>query len=174
MRYNTSCVTVNITEPGIKFEKVPDVIGIYISKFDMFKSGKTVYHIDRVIRETGEVQGNGLKEVYVNTKIDDGSDIAELMRIFKEKDTYDFKKFPKVSGRKKQFKENEGGSEKMCDLVENYAKERAEEAAKQTEKDNALRFFQNGADYELVRASITLLSDEELQKIYQEALREKA
>ncbi len=174
VRYNTSCVTANITEPGIKFEKVPNVIGIYISKFDMFQSGKTVYHIDRVIRETGEVQDNGLKEVYVNTKIDDGSDIAELMRIFKEKDTYDFEKFPKVSRRKKQFKENEGGSEKMCDLVENYAKERAEEAAKQTEKDNALRLFQNGADYELVRVSITSLSDEELQKIYKEALREKA
>ena len=174
VRYNTSCVTANITEPGTKFEKVPNVIGIYISKFDMFQSGKTIYHIDRVIRETGEVQDNGLKEVYVNTKIDDGSDIAELMRIFKEKDTYDFEKFPKVSGRKKQFKENEGGSEKMCDLVENYAKERAEEAAKQTEKDNALRLFQNGADYELVRVSITSLSDEELQKIYKEALREKA
>ena len=106
----------------------------------------------------------------IQIKIDDGSDIAELMRIFKEKDTYDFKKFPKVSGRKKQFKKNEGGDDKMCDLVENCAKE----AAKQTEKDNALRFFQNGADYELVRSSITSLSDEELQKIYQKVLNAKA
>ena len=109
----TNCVTANITEPGTKFEKVPDVIGIYISKFDMFKSGKTVYHIDRVIRETGEVQDNGLQEIYVNTRIDDGSDIAELMRIFKENDAYDFEKFPKVSGRKKQFKESEGGDGTM-------------------------------------------------------------
>ncbi len=86
---------------------------------------------------------------------------------------YDFEKFPRVSRRKKQFKGNKGGSEPMCDLVENYAKERAEkvakEATKQTEKNSALKFFQNGADYELVRASITSLSDEELQKIYQEA-----
>lgn len=178
VRYNISCITANITEPGTKFEKVRDVIGIYISKFDMFKSGKTVYHVDRVIRETGEVQDNGPQEVYVNTKIDDGSDIAELMRIFKEKDTYDFKKFPKVSRRKKQFKENEGGSDTMCDLVENYAKDYAarvakeavEQTAKQTAKDNALRLFQNGADYELVRSSITSLSDEELQNLYREAL----
>ena len=165
VRYNTSCITANITEPGTKFKNVPDVIGIYISKFDMFKSGKTIYHIDRVIRETGEVQDNGLQEVYVNAKIDDGSDIAELMRIFKESDTYDFVKFPKVSGRKKQFKGNEGGKEKMCDLVENYANEKAKEA----EKNNALRFFQNGAGYELVRASITSLSDEELQALYEQA-----
>lgn len=40
VRYNTSCVTANITDPGTKFEKVPDVIGIFISKFDMFKKEK--------------------------------------------------------------------------------------------------------------------------------------
>ena len=162
-------MTANITEPGTKFEKVPDVTGIYISKFDMFQSGKTVYHIDRVVRETSEVQENGLQEIYVNTKIDDGSDVAELMRIFKEPDAYDFKKFPKVSKRKKQFKESEGGDETMCDLVENYAKKKATEEAVKEAKDSALRFFQNGASYELVRASIVLLSDEELQEIYKKA-----
>ena len=169
VRYNTSCVTANITEPGSKFEKVPDVTGIYISKFDVFKSGKTIYHIDRVIRETGEVQENGLQEIYVNTKIDDGSDVADLMKIFKEPDVYDFEKFPKVSKRKKQFKESEGGDKTMCDLVENYANKKAVQEA----KDNALRFFQNGANYELVRASILLLSDEELQEIYKEAQQKK-
>lgn len=169
VRYNTSCVTVNVTEPGTKFEKVPDVIGIYISKFDIFKSGKTIYHIDRVIRETGEVQENGLQEIYVNTKIDDGSDVAGLMQIFKDPDAYDFEKFPKVSGRKKRFKESEGGDKTMCDLVENYAKKKVAEAAIAKEKDSAFRFFRNGASYELVRASIVSLSDEELQTIYQEA-----
>lgn len=43
-----------------------------------------------------------------NAKIDDGSDTAELMRIFKEPDAYNFEKFPRVSKRKKQFKEDEG------------------------------------------------------------------
>ena len=42
VRYNTSCITANITDPGVKFKDVPNVIGIYISKFDMFQSGKTV------------------------------------------------------------------------------------------------------------------------------------
>ena len=163
VRYNTSCITANITEPGSKFKNVPNVIGIYISKFDMFKSGKTVYHVDRVVRETGEVVENGLQEIYANTKIDDGTDVAELMYIFTEKDAYDFQKFPKVSARKKQFKESQGGQEEVCDLVENYAKECAEEA----EKKAAKKLFENGAKYELVRASITSLSDEELKSIYE-------
>ena len=96
------------------------------------------------------------------------------MRIFKEPDAYDFEKFPKVSKRKKQFKESERGDETMCDLVENYANKKAAEAAKEAviakEKESALRFFKNGASYELVRASIISLSDEELQAIYKEAL----
>ena len=174
VRYNTSCITANITEPGTKFEKVPNVVGIYISKFDMFKSGKTIYHIDRVIRETGEVQDNGLQEIYVNTKIDDGSDVAELMRIFKNLNAYDFEKFPKVSGRKKQFKESDEGDERMCELVENYAKKVAEKAAADAaiakEKENALRLFQNGVSYEVVRASILSLSDEDLQQILDETI----
>ena len=99
------------------------------------------------MRNFGRKRYYGRKNRKFTTEYDDGSDIAELMRIFKENE----------------------GSEKMCDLVENYAKEYAEEAVKQAEKDNALRLFQNGVDYGLVRASITSLSDEELQKIYQEA-----
>lgn len=180
VRYNTSCITTNITEPGSKFKNVPNVIGIYISKFDMFKSGKTVYHVDRVVRETGEVVDNGLQEIYANAKIDDGTDVAELMHIFTDKDAYDFKKLPKVSARKKQFKESEGGKEEVCDLVENYAKECAEEAAQkaaqkaaQEAADSAKRLFENGVSYEVVRTSITSLSDEELKSIYERYKRVK-
>lgn len=193
VRYNTSCITANLTNPGSKFEAVPNVIGIYISKFDMFHSGKTVYHIDRVIRETGEIQDNGLREIYVNTKVDDGTDIAELMTIFKNEDAYNFKKFPNTSKRKEQFKKNEGGKKEVCDLVENYARQYAEEVAEQAAKEaaekatkeaaekaaekaakdvaeTARRFLENGVSYEVVRASIATLSEEKLQEIYKEVM----
>lgn len=103
----------------------------------------------------------------------------ELMRIFKEPDAYDFEKFPKVSKRKKQFKEDEEGDKTMCDLVENYANKKAAEAAAKAAaeaaaeaKASALRLFQNGVDYELVRASITSITDEELREIYKKAIEE--
>lgn len=105
------------------------------------------------------------------------------MRIFKEPDAYDFEKFPRVSKRKKQFKEDEEGDKTMCDLVENYANKKAAEAAAKAAaeaaakaaaeaKASALRLFQNGADYELVRASITSITDEELKEIYKKAMEE--
>lgn len=108
VRYNTSCITANITEPGEKFEKVPDVYMIYITNFDIFKGKKTVYHVDSIIRETGEMVENGLHEIYVNTKVDDGSTIAELMKCFKQTEV-NHKKFPRLSERIKYFKQDEEG-----------------------------------------------------------------
>lgn len=165
VRYNVSCITANITEPGIKFEKVPDVISIFISKFDIFGDGKTVYHVERVVRETGKVRDNGFHEIYVNTKIKDGTDISELMKIFSEDDVYDFKKFPKISKRKRQFKHGEGGEGQMCEAIENFGKECAKEAV----MESVYNLFKNGASYEMVRASIHLLSDDELMEIYTRA-----
>lgn len=165
VRYNASCITANITEPGIKFEKIPDVISIFISKFDMFGEGKSIYHVERVIRETGKICDNGFCEIYVNTKVKDGTDVSELMRIFVENDTYDFQKFPKTSKRKSQFKKEEGGEGKVCEAVENYGKECAKEAV----MENAYNFFKNGVSYEIVKASINSLTEEELQEIYKKA-----
>ena len=163
VRFDTSCVTVNMMNTGTEFKEVPDVIAIFISKFDIFKAGKTVYHIDRTIRETGRISDNGLQEIYVNTKYDDGTEIAELMRIFSQNDAYDFEKFPKTSARKQNFLVSEGGKEVMCEIVEEYAREVAQEQA----EEHVRKLFENGASMELVKMSITSLSEEILQQIYE-------
>lgn len=106
VRYNGAVLTTNTTEPGTKFKEVPDVIVVYISRFDVYDKQKTIYHVDRVLRETGDVVTNGFDEIYINATIDDGSDIAELMRIFTEDNAYS-EKFPVTSARKRQFKVKE-------------------------------------------------------------------
>ena len=162
-------ITTNITEPGAKFKNVPHVCSIYISKFDMFQGGKTVYHIDRVVRETGMAVDNGMQEIYVNTKIDDGTEVAELMHIFTVQDAYDFEKFPKTSARKKQFKDHEGGEEEVCELVEQYAQQVAKKEVTEQAKKDAQRFFENGVGYDMVRKSILSINDAELQRIFAES-----
>lgn len=169
VRYNASCITANITEPGTKFEKVPDVISIFISKFDIFGEGKTIYHIERVVRETGKVRDNGFYEIYVNAKVKDGTDISKLMKIFVENDAYDFEKFPRTSTRKSQFKRGKGGEGQVCEAVENYGRECAKEAA----IEHAYNLFKNGASYELVESSIKGLTHEELQEIYGKSSQEE-
>ncbi len=118
VRYNSSCVTANITDPGSKFKDVPELCAIYISKSDFFGKGKTVYHVDRVLRETGEVVDNGFTEVYVNARVKDGSSVAELMTIFTQDGAYDEEKFPVTSRRKRYFKETREGVNEVCEIME--------------------------------------------------------
>jgi hypothetical protein len=108
VRYNGAILTTNISDPGIKFENVPDVTVVFISKFDMFGSNFPLYHVDRVVRETGKTVDNGFEEVYVNTKVKDGSEVSELMEVFVNDDAYN-SKFPKTSDGKRRYKETEKG-----------------------------------------------------------------
>lgn len=53
---------------------------MFISSFYIFKGSLPLYHVDRVVRENGKTVDNGFKEVYVNAKIKDGSEVPELMK----------------------------------------------------------------------------------------------
>lgn len=129
VRYNGAAITTNITEPGEKFEKVPDVIVVYISIFDIFKRGKTIYHVCAAIEETGEFINDGFKEVFVNTNVDDGTEISELMKCFLQ-EKVDNPKFKELSNMVRHLKEDEEGVNSMCKIMEDYAKERVNENTK--------------------------------------------
>ena len=84
------------SEKGIKFDELKDIYEIYISKFDVFGKNRTIYHIDRMIRETHKVVDNGTHEIYISTKIDDGTEIAEYMQILKKPSLPNNPKFPRL------------------------------------------------------------------------------
>ena len=129
VRYNGALLTTNVTDPGDKFKDVPDVIVVFISRFDVFKSGKALYHVDRIVRETGKLADNGFADIYVNAEVDDGSDVALLMDVFTEDNVYDDNRFPATSSRKRRFKTTEEGVSEMCEVIErNRAEGRAEVA----------------------------------------------
>jgi hypothetical protein len=131
VRYNGAILTTNITDPGLKFEKVPDVCVVFISKFDIFQGNLPLYHIDRIVRETQQVVNNGFTEVYVNTKVKDGSEVSELMEVFVDDHVYN-DKFPKTSEGKYRYKETEGGLNVMCGISEKIRMEGRKEGALET------------------------------------------
>lgn len=126
VRYNGAILTTNLTDPGDKFKDVPDVCVVFISRFDIFKRNFPLYHVDRIIRETGERTDNGFEEIYVNAKVKDGSDIAELMEVFVNDNAYS-NKFPITSDSKRRYKETEEGQNIMCEIMEKIAKEERNE-----------------------------------------------
>ena len=89
----------------------------------MYKSGKALYHVDRIIRENGTMVDNGFSELYVNAEVQDDSDVAKLMDIFTRHDAYDDEMFPITSKRKRLFKTTEEGVNEMCEVIEKYIAE---------------------------------------------------
>ncbi len=112
-----------------------------------------------------ELVDDGFHRVFVNTKVDDGTDIARLMRCFLQEEMND-PKFPRTSERVHMLKHSEGGVKAMCAIMEEYAKEYAEQYAKESDKKTVRHLLQNGVSFELVKASISSLSEKELLEIY--------
>lgn len=124
VRYNSAVLTANITNTGTKFRRVPNVIVIFISKFDVFKDGYALYHVDKIVRETSRKVEDGLEEIYVNSAVKDGSKVSELMELFVDLKAYNKDEFPVVSETKKIYKETEEGVQTMCEITEKLCKKR--------------------------------------------------
>lgn len=128
VRFNASSITVKDSDVGERFERILDLYMVYISEHDFIGGAHTIYHVDKVIRETGELVDDGLYEVYVNTKIKDGSKVSDLMECFIQREIVDHKEFPAISKRVRELKTTEGGAGAVCDIVKKLVDEgRAEE-----------------------------------------------
>ena len=119
VRFNVASIMVKESHPGDHFKDILELYIVYISESDFLKEGKTIYHVDKVLRETGTVINDGLHEIFVNTQIDDGTDIAELMSCFKQKHINN-PKFPETSAEVARLKETEGGTTAVCEVMEKY------------------------------------------------------
>lgn len=119
VRFNASSITVKESQVGDRFEDVAEVYVVYISEFDIFDRERTIYHVENVIRETGEQVDDGLHRIFVNTTYNDGSDIADLMSCFTQKQV-DNPKFPVLTRRMNELKNEEGGLNIMCEVMQKY------------------------------------------------------
>lgn len=129
VRFNAASITVKESQVNEKFQDVREVYVVYISEFDIFGKGKTIYHVENVIQETGDMVDDGLHRIFVNTVCNDGSDIADLMSCFTKKQVNN-PKFPIFTRRMNKLKNEEGGLDIMCEVMQRYEKIAAENATK--------------------------------------------
>lgn len=102
----------------------------------------------------------------MNTLIDDGSDIAELMKIFKSSDIPDNKKFPRICEAIKAIKE-EKGSGNMCKLVEDYGKQERREGKREAKRDLIINLMKT-MNISMSQSMDMLLIPEEEREMYLE------
>ena len=68
-RYNSSLIDANVTEPGDEYEKLNETYVIFITEHDVLDGSCPIYHIDRMVRETGALFGDESHILYVNAQI---------------------------------------------------------------------------------------------------------
>jgi len=130
VRYNASCITANVSEPGENYENINDVYIVYISEFDVFHRKKRLYYVERSFSDNGEIISvdDGEHFIYVNASNDvkaeaEDTDVAELMAFFKNSKGQN-DKFHRLTSRVYDLKNNESEVNAMCKLVEDYANEK--------------------------------------------------
>ena len=129
-RYHSSMVDSRMLKEGQAFRELKDSYVIFIYRHDKFKKGLPVYHIDRYVRETGEIFEDGSHIVYVNGNYKGDDEIGQLMSDFHQVDP-DNMHYKELSQGVKHFKEVEEGRDSMCEAVQEYAKEYAKEYGEQ-------------------------------------------
>ena len=143
-RYYASLVTADRTRPGGRFADVPDVCVALVCEFDPLGEGCSLYHVDRVVRETGESADNGLEELYVNALARDGSKVSALMRVFTEAEAYDEERFPETSRMKRRLRETEEGREDMGSVIEEIRAEGIAEGKVEGKLETLVRLVRAG------------------------------
>lgn len=127
VRFNAASIAVKDSQTGQKFKNIEDIIVVYISQFDIFKGNRVIYHVDSVIRETGEVVDDGLERIFANTQVKDKTTVSEYLDCFLKKEVNN-SHFPELTKRMNYLKHQEGGLQAVCEVMERYEKKAAEEA----------------------------------------------
>lgn len=136
-RYNSSLLDANLTQPGDGYDALNETYIIFITERDVLKRNLPIYHINRIIEETGEAFGDEAHIIYVNSQIKDETALGKLMHDFSCTDPEDMK-YPVLAERVKYFKEDTKGVTTMCRAMEDMRNEAAREAAQKAKHEKAI------------------------------------
>ena len=125
-RFHSSMMDSRMLKAGQEFSEFQDSYMVFITRTDIFKRGIPIYTINRHFEETNELFDDGSHIVYVNGNYKGEDTVGRLMHDFGCKEAKDMY-YPELAKGVKHFKE-EGGRERMCESVEKYAKDYAENA----------------------------------------------
>ena len=178
-RYHCGLLDMNLLNPGDFFDNLPETYVIFITKNDVLGYNLPINHIQRRIKETGEIFEDGQHILYVNSKKQDDTELGRLMHDLhcKEAD----KMYSNVlSARVQQLKETEEGVNQMCQELEEIYNEgvekgeqfgflRGEQSGKlKAKKETTLALLEMGMSSEQIAKAVNL-SIETIQNWISEA-----
>ena len=125
-RFTSAMLGISLLSKGADYTVLPDRVTIFITEDDHYGKGFPLYHVENTIRELGNASfGDGAKIIYVNGKYrNTDSPIGALMHDFSCENPDDMIN-PLLRERVRFLKENEGGKDSMCEIMENLMEKRS-------------------------------------------------
>ena len=85
-RYHSGLIDMHILKKGKSFENLPESYVIFICAKDILKENKQIYHISRIIQESGKKFPDQAEIIYLNTSKDSENELGKLIEDFYTKD----------------------------------------------------------------------------------------
>lgn len=158
-RYNSSLLDANLTRKGDAYDALNETYVIFITENDVLRGGLPIYHINRIIEETGKPFGDDAHIIYVNSQIKDETALGKLMHDFTCTDPDDMN-YPVLAQRVRYFKEDTKGVTTMCKAMEEMRAEERKEATYAKAIAVAQKMLKAGIPYEEIADMVELSVDE--------------
>lgn len=183
-RFYHSKIDVGNLKVGLDYTELKNVIIIFIMPKDPFGKNRMLYTIaNRCLEEASIPYDDGARTLFLYTKGTEGNpreELQELLKYMEQSSEENVKNetLKRIHYMTKCVKSEEGVSIEYMKIYEREQmikelgfeegiEKGIEKGEEKQAKECAKRLFENGADFTLVRASIVILSDEELQQIYE-------
>ena len=85
-RYHSGLIDMHILKKGKTFETLPESYVIFICAKDILKENKQIYHISRIIQESGKKFPDQAEIIYLNTSKGSENELGKLIEDFYTKD----------------------------------------------------------------------------------------
>ena len=125
-RFHGSMMDIRMLKRKQQFKELKDAYVIFICQHDRFGADKPIYHVDKVIRETGNPYDDGAYTIYVNGQYKGDDAFGRLAHDFRCTRADDAYYKPLAEGLR-HFKETKKGRDEMCESFSRLADKVADE-----------------------------------------------
>ena len=113
----SSVIDANSLRAGLDFDELPETYVIFITESDVMGGNIPIYHVERIVKETGKSFDDEAHIIYVNGAYRDKSPLGLLMHDFACTNPEDMH-YKILADKTRYFKADEKGVAAMCKLVE--------------------------------------------------------
>ena len=135
-RFNSVMLDYHELKKQGEFKELPESFVVFITENDVIGDGEKIYHVDRIIRETGKEFGDGTHIIYVNGsfKGEKGKPLDDLIHDFFCENPAEMR-HKQLADRVEFLKENKGEVDSMSSIIAEFFKEEIAEAAQKAKAE---------------------------------------